>query len=92
MDYLLLTSVIALGIFYISGQLNNIHTRLKRTEDKLHQIAKHLELPEHEINEELRQLVKDGDKIKAIKRARETLGLSLLEAKNYIDSLYIDAN
>lgn len=87
MDYLLLTAVIILSIFYVSGQLNNIHTRLKRTEDKLNQIAKHMELPEHDINEELRQLVKDGDKIKAIKKAREILGLSLLEAKNYVDSL-----
>lgn len=87
MDYLLLTAVIVLGIFYISGQLNNIHTRLKRTEDKLDRITKHMELPEHEINEELRLLIKDGDKIKAIKKAREVLGLSLLEAKNYVDSL-----
>ncbi|ENQ3080416.1 ribosomal protein L7/L12 [Bacillus cereus] len=87
MDYLLLTTVIVLGIFYISGQLNNIHLRLKRTEDKLDRIAKHMELPEHTINEELRLLVKDGDKIKAIKKAREVLGLSLLEAKNYVDSL-----
>ncbi|MDP7981096.1 ribosomal protein L7/L12 [Bacillus sp. WLY-B-L8] len=87
MDYLLLTAVIVLGIFYISGQLNNIHLRLKRTEDKLDRIAKHMELPEHTINEELRLLVKDGDKIKAIKKAREVLGLSLLEAKNYVDSL-----
>ncbi|ENQ3107780.1 hypothetical protein SAMN04488168_1332 [Bacillus sp. 491mf] len=74
MDSLLLTAVIALGMFYISGQLNNIHTRLKRTEEKLDRIAKHMGLPEHEINEELRQLVKDGDKIKAIKKAREILG------------------
>ncbi|WP_242217646.1 hypothetical protein [Bacillus cereus group sp. BfR-BA-01380] len=87
MDSLLLTAVIALGMFYISGQLNNIHTRLKRTEDKLDRIAKHMELPEHEINEELRQLVKEGKKVTAIKKAREVLELSLLEAKNYIDSL-----
>lgn len=87
MDSLLLTAVIVLGIFYISSQLNNIHTKLKRTEDKLDRIAKHTELPEHEINEELRLLIKDGDKIKAIKKAREVLGLSLLEAKNYVDSL-----
>ncbi|MBC6970914.1 ribosomal protein L7/L12, partial [Bacillus sp. Xin] len=44
-------------------------------------------IPEHEVNEELRQLVRDGEKIEAIKKAREVLGLSLLEAKNYIDSL-----
>lgn len=87
MDSLLLTAVIVLGIFYISSYLNKIDTRIKRTEEKLDRIAKHMELPEHEINEEIRQLVKDGDKIKAIKKAREILGLSLLEAKNYVDSL-----
>ena len=87
MDSLLLTAVLVLGIFYISSYLNKIDTRIKRTEEKLDRIAKHMELPEHEINEEIRQLVKDGDKIKAIKKAREILGLSLLEAKNYVDSL-----
>lgn len=43
----------------------------------------------HYINKELRQLVRDRDreKIEAIKKAQEVLGLSLLEAKNYVDSL-----
>ncbi|WP_044640166.1 hypothetical protein [Risungbinella massiliensis] len=42
---------------------------------------------EHPINSELRILLKEGKKIKAIKRAREALGLSLAEAKAYVESL-----
>ena len=33
------------------------------------------------------KLIKDGKDVKAIKKARETLGLSLLEGKEYIDKL-----
>lgn len=87
MNSWLITVLIIFGIFYISESINRVTKRLKRTEDKLEQIAKQMGVPEHVINEELRQLVKDGEKIKAIKKAREVLGLSLLEAKNYIDSL-----
>ncbi|HDX9579186.1 TPA: ribosomal protein L7/L12 [Bacillus pseudomycoides] len=87
MNSWLLIALIVFGILYISDHLNRINKRLKRTEDKLDQITKQIEIPEHTINDELRQLVTDGEKIKAIKKAREVLGLSLLEAKNYVDSL-----
>lgn len=49
-----------------------------------------MELTENPINDELRKLIKDGKDIKAVKKARETLGLSLLEGKEYIDKLKID--
>ncbi|MBO1628482.1 hypothetical protein COE15_16170 [Bacillus cereus] len=87
MNSWLITVLIIFGIFYIADSINRVTKRLKRTEDKLEQITKLMGISEHVINEELRQLVKDGEKIKAIKKAREVLGLSLLEAKNYIDSL-----
>ncbi|MCM3734419.1 ribosomal protein L7/L12 [Bacillus cytotoxicus] len=87
MNSWLLIALIVFGILYISDHLNRINKRLKWTEDKLDQITKQIEIPEHTINDELRQLVTDGEKIKAIKKAREVLGLSLLEAKNYVDSL-----
>ncbi|MFD0769053.1 hypothetical protein ACFQZ1_09125 [Bacillus sp. CGMCC 1.60114] len=87
MNFWLITALIIVGIFYISNSINRVTKRLEQTEDKLEQIAKQMDISEHVINEELRLLVKDGKKVKAIKRAREVLGLSLFEAKNYIDSL-----
>ncbi|WP_252311955.1 hypothetical protein [Sinobaca sp. H24] len=39
------------------------------------------------IENELRSMIDQGEEIKAIKMARDKLGLSLLEGKNYIDRL-----
>ena len=39
------------------------------------------------LNDELRLLVAQGRKIEAIKRARETLGLGLAEAKDFVESI-----
>lgn len=66
-----------------------LNKRLKRTEYKLEHLQKHLNLSQLPIHEELRQLVKDNEKIQAIKKARTELGFSLKEAKDYIESLKI---
>lgn len=53
----------------------------------LDQITNVIEIPEHPINNQLRLLLKEGKDIQAIKEARTVLGLSLLEAKQYIENL-----
>ncbi|MFD3450196.1 ribosomal protein L7/L12 [Microbacteriaceae bacterium 4G12] len=84
-------ALLVFGILSISSSISQLDKRLKRTEDKLDQIARELGVSEQvgneELNEELRQLVREGKKIKAIKKVREVLGLSLVDAKNYVDSL-----
>ncbi|RED32209.1 hypothetical protein [Paenibacillus sp. VMFN-D1] len=54
---------------------------------QINQLTQQSGLPEHPINDELRQLIKEGEDVKAIKKAKETLGFSLLEGKEYIDKL-----
>ncbi|WP_309232340.1 MULTISPECIES: hypothetical protein [unclassified Bacillus (in: firmicutes)] len=63
--------------------------QLKRIETRLDLITKEMGIREvePEINHELRQLVKDGEKIMAIKKAREAFGYSLIEAKESVDNL-----
>ncbi|SFM43999.1 hypothetical protein SAMN05421832_102510 [Psychrobacillus psychrodurans] len=63
---------------------------MKRIQYTLDQLTKQYGLLENPINNELRELIKDREDVKAIKKARETLGLSLLEGKNYIDKLKSD--
>ena len=40
-----------------------------------------------EDREEVERLLKRGEKVKAVKRVRESSGVGLLEAKQYVDSL-----
>ncbi|MGG2095067.1 hypothetical protein AB1283_21255 [Bacillus sp. S13(2024)] len=87
MNSWVITAVIFFGVIYILDHINQINKRVKRTENQLEQIAKQLGVPEYVSNEEICQLVKDGNKIRAIKKAQKDLGLSLRESKDYIDSL-----
>lgn len=70
--------------------MNKLEGRIKRMQYTLDQVTKQSGLPENPINDELRKLIKEGEDIKAIKKARETLGLSLIEGKEYIDKLKSD--
>ncbi|MBM7602620.1 hypothetical protein JOC75_000590 [Metabacillus crassostreae] len=92
MEYTLIIVCFVLVFLVISlfGRLDKLDGRVKVLQYNLEQISKHLELPENPINDELRKLIKEGKDIKAVKKARETLGLSLLEGKEYIDKLKID--
>lgn len=77
-------------IIYLSVKLDKLEGRMKSMQYTLDQLTKQLGLPENPINDELRELINGGEDVKAVKKARETLGLSLLEAKNYIDKLKSD--
>lgn len=67
--------------------MGKLEGSIKRMQYTLDQLTQQSGLPENPINDELRMLIKEGEDIKAIKKARETLGLSLLEGKEYIDKL-----
>lgn len=69
----------------VEGDIKVIHNTLNRLVD-------HFELPESPINNQLRALIQQDEEIKAIKKAREEFGLSLIEGKQYIDRLKLTIN
>jgi len=88
---LVIAGVILAAVYLVYGMMDN---RLKAMEKQLADMQKTIAainseepLKEPPVNEGLRQLLQDGKDIEAIKMAREHLGLSLLEAKKYVDSL-----
>ncbi|WP_439022012.1 ribosomal protein L7/L12 [Bacillus thuringiensis] len=98
MEFWMIIPIAAFGFIYIAEKINRIEkkndARLKKIEDKLQMITEEMGIVEREpevnkaeINKELRQLMEEGKKVKAIKRVREAFGLSLLEAKQYVDKL-----
>lgn len=72
---------------YILSTVIKLNGRVKGLKYTLDQISKQIDVPEKPINNELRQLLNEGNDIEAVKRVRETLGLSLVEAKQCIDAL-----
>ncbi|MDG5790166.1 hypothetical protein QA612_22255 [Evansella sp. AB-P1] len=74
-------------VIYLSVKVLTLEGRIKNINYTLNQLAKQSGTLENQINEELRQLIIEGKDVKAVKKARETLGLSLIEGKKYIDEL-----
>lgn len=88
---LVIAGAIFAAIYLVYGMMDS---RLKAMEKQLADMQKTIAainsgepLKEPPVNEGLRQLVQNGKDVEAIKMAREHLGLSLLEAKRYVDSL-----
>lgn len=81
--------VMVLGLFlmaqYLSATANDSNKRLER---KVDLILKHLGLdPNQDVDPQVMELVKAGQKIEAIKLYREQTGAGLKDAKDYVESL-----
>ena len=78
--------ILFIGI-YLLFTVIKLEGRVKGLKYTLDQIYQQTDIPENPINNELRQLLNAGNDVKAVKRVREMLGLSLVEAKQYVDAL-----
>ena len=74
-------------IIYLMFKVVSLETRVKQLQSKLKQASKQPIESDHAMDDDLRDLIREGKDIKAVKRAREVFGLSLLEGKEYIDKL-----
>ncbi|MGE7024525.1 hypothetical protein [Solibacillus cecembensis] len=90
MEFYIVNVLILFICLYLLSTVSKLNSRVKGLEYTLEQISKQVDVPESPINNELRQILKEGNDVKAVKRVRETLGLSLIEAKQYIDVLKLE--
>lgn len=80
-------AALMIGISSNVSQLRNDITRMNITLDK---IAEQIGVPntvKETTDVELKSLISEGKRIKAIKRYRMVTGVGLKEAKEYVDSL-----
>lgn len=74
-------------VIYLFSMVIKLNGRIKGLKYTLDQISRQTDIPKNPIDNELKLLLNEGNDVKAVKKVRETLGLSLLEAKQYIDAL-----
>jgi hypothetical protein len=80
--------VSGLGFLWALHTLSDSRSDTTRLERKVDLILKHLNLdPNQEVIPEIRQLLKAGKKIQAIKLYRQRTGSGLKDAKDYVESL-----
>jgi len=77
--------LLGIGLLFYS-KLAMIEERVKRQDRLLERLLKHMEI-ETPVSEEVLALLRKGKEVQAVKEARERFGLSLLEAKQYVDQI-----
>lgn len=91
MDYKIILGLIGVTVIIsISSAISQIRSDLARLNSTLDKIAKQIGVPDaitENVDEELKILISEGKKIKAIKKYRMANGIGLKEAKDYIDRL-----
>ena len=81
--------IIGVLLIFIS-YLNRLQDNVANMNEKLKKIYKHMGIEdklEDLINEEIKELILNGEEFKAIKVYRQHTGLGLKETKEYVDSL-----
>jgi len=84
--------IVVAVILFMSIENNNkvLRADISRINKKLEKIAKQIGVPNDEkcsMDNELRNIIAENGKIKAIKKYREVTGIGLKEAKEYVDNL-----
>lgn len=77
-------------VMVIVANLSSISKEINKINKKIDKIMSTLNISEYDydlIDNELKNIISDKGKIKAIKRYREITGVGLKEAKEYIDKL-----
>ena len=77
--------LIILAIVYVMVTIGKLEGRIKGLQHSLQQISKQVGVSTEVIDNEVRDLLEEGKDVAAVKRVRETLGLTLVEAKRYVD-------
>ena len=82
----LIAIVLLIGI---DASISQVRSNIKRINGNINKIAQQVGVPDITVTAELKVLLLKGKRIKAIKKYREVigLGLRLIEAKEYVDSL-----
>lgn len=79
--------IIIIAISLLGSSVLKVQGQVKGIKYTLDQIAEKVQVDEKPINETLRELINEEKDVEAVKVARETLGLTLVEGKQYVDAL-----
>lgn len=88
-DWVLLSGLmfVILYLLTVSIRISALQAQVRSLKAVVNRVADLVDLPEPRINDRLRILVEEGKMVQAVKEAREALGFSLVEAKQYVDGL-----
>ncbi len=78
-------SLLVLGAYLLYSKMDK---RIAMLEKQLNELSSYNQAESQQaVNDELRLMLRHGKIIEAVRKAREEFGISLLDAKRYVDKL-----
>ncbi len=91
MNYNIVELVTVVVVFFMFVSNLKLEAQVKGLKASLDQVTKQMGLQKHPATDEIKALIVSGKDVKAVKKARELYGFSLVEGKEYIDALKSEA-
>ncbi|WP_409292947.1 hypothetical protein [Peribacillus sp. SCS-37] len=82
--------LILIAVGYLLFEVIKLSGRVMRLKYALDQNSKQIDMPAGPVDHELIQLLSEKKDVRAVKRVRDTLGLSLLDAIKYVDKMKLE--
>ena len=91
MEFTMITILVSISLLLVLtlliNKINALEKNVTYMNSILNRIAKEIGVPNPSLDDELKILIALGKTIPAIKKLRNSTGLSLREAKDYVDKL-----
>lgn len=87
MEYAIIIVILLFIYMVTSSRIRALENQIKSMKVKIDQLSLSGEVQVHPVDAEVRKLLHEGKDVRAVKAVRDALGLSLLDAKHYVDAI-----
>ncbi|WP_191565942.1 hypothetical protein [Metabacillus idriensis] len=87
MEYAIIIVILLFIYMVTSSRIKALENQIKSMKVKIDQLSINGDVQVNPVDDDVRKLLHEGKDVRAVKAVRDALGLSLLGAKQYVDTI-----
>lgn len=87
MEYTIIIVILLFIYMVTSSRIKALENQIKSMKVKIDQLSINGDVQVNPVDDDVRKLLHEGKDVRAVKAVRDALGLSLLGAKQYVDTI-----
>ncbi|UAL53600.1 MULTISPECIES: hypothetical protein [Metabacillus] len=87
MEYAIIIVILLFIYMVTSSRIKALENQIKSMKVKIDQLSINGDVQVNPVDDDIRKLLHEGKDVRAVKAVRDALGLSLLDAKQYVDAI-----
>lgn len=87
MEYAIIIVILLFIYMVTSSRIKALENQIKSMKVKIDQLSINGDVQVNPVDDDIRKILHEGKDVRAVKAVRDALGLSLLDAKQYVDAI-----